>query len=82
MPILTNIIGFFTALTWLFYGVIKHDGTNNNELRTIISNGISLFVLLIQIGIWFYFFYTTSKKNTQPLIISDVVKIGNNEDNN
>lgn len=59
LPILTNLIGFMTCIVWIFYGVL----TENKN--TIISNGVSLLLLMIQIGFWFYFFFKKITKLTE-----------------
>lgn len=55
LPILTNVIGFFAALLWLFYGVLTRD------TGTLLSNGLSFIVLTLQIAFWAYFFIKTIK---------------------
>ena len=55
LPILTNVIGFFATLFWLFYGVLTRDG------RTLASNGLSFFIVTLQIAFWAYFFIKAIK---------------------
>ena len=64
LPILTNIIGFFTCTMWIIYGIV-YTGNKDSQLKTIISNLISLVMVLIQIIIWLVFFY---KKNIKKII--------------
>ena len=83
LPILTNLIGFMTCIVWMFYGVM----TENDN--TIISNGVSLLLLVIQIGFWFYFFFrkiktltesTTQTSQFQSRIENDIKNISINEE--
>ena len=64
LPILTNIIGFFTCTMWIIYGIV-YTGNKDSQLKTVISNLISLVMVLIQIIIWLVFFY---KKNIKKII--------------
>ena len=83
LPILTNLIGFMTCIVWIFYGVMT-ENTN-----TIVSNGVSLLLLIIQIGFWFYFFFkkitkltesTTQTSQFQSRIENDIKNISINEE--
>lgn len=55
LPILTNIIGFFACTMWIIYGII-FTGNDDSKIKTIISNAISLVMVLIQIIIWLFFY--------------------------
>lgn len=67
LPILTNVIGFFTCTIWIIYGIILNE-SNDAKNNIIISNGISLFMVSCQIFIWAYFFY---KKKIKKIIELD-----------
>jgi hypothetical protein len=66
LPIYTLIIGFFSTLTFFTQGVISYLGADdNNEKRnaveTMISNGVSFFLLACLVGIYSYFYFTQPK---------------------
>ncbi len=65
LSILANIIGFFTCCIWLIYGITKSDAS------TIISNLISIGLVLIQIITWLVFFYR--KKLKHPTEVANVI---------
>ena len=56
IPILTNIVGFFTTLIWLIYGTLTQDDSNPSAKYTLYSNGFSVLVVAIQISFWLYYF--------------------------
>lgn len=69
LPIFTLCVGFFCTMTFLIQGVVNYkfyDYEDEKEERTyasetIISNGISFFLINCQIGFWVY--YHLSKNN-------------------
>lgn len=70
LPIFTLGIGLLSTLVFLIQGIISYnfyDRDNEKDqkqyaLETIISNGVSMFVILCQIGIWLYY-YKSNKDN-------------------
>lgn len=56
LPILTNVIGLFTTMIWIIYGILE------GEDRPVYSNGISLIINAAQIAFWAYFFVRAVKK--------------------
>lgn len=70
LPIFTLGIGFLTTLVFLVQGIVSYnfyDKDNEKDQKkyafeTILSNGISIFVIICQIAIWLYY-YKTSKDN-------------------
>lgn len=68
LPIFTLVVGFFTTMTFLLKGVISYNYFNlendaderRNAFETIISNGLSFFLISCQIGFWVYFYFTKS----------------------
>ena len=70
LPIFTLGVGFLCTITFLIQGVVLYnfyDNESEQEERTyaketIISNGISFFVISCQIGFWVYYRLTQKKK--------------------
>ena len=56
LPILTNCIGFISCVSWLVYGALCKK-ERETKIKTMVSNGVSLFVIVIQMGFWIYFYY-------------------------
>lgn len=71
LPILTNVIGFFATLLWLFYGVLTRD------TRTLLSNGLSFIIVTLQIVFWAYFFIRAIKPflNKNKALANEDIKI-------
>jgi hypothetical protein len=76
IPIIANIIGFFATMFWFIYGILTQDKI------TMISNGVSMFVVFMQLLFWFFFYYKAIKRlfvkpkhhlhvNEQPIIQPD-----------
>lgn len=69
LPIFTLGVGFFTTITFTIQGVIQYKyyeydyqkTLRQYAIETIISNGVSFFLISCQIGFWAYFYFT--KKN-------------------
>lgn len=87
LPIYTLIIGFFSTLTFFTNGLISYlgaDNDNNNEKRnaveTMVSNGVSFFLLACLVGIYSYFYFTKSKK--LPQIVDEDLNKEVNENSN
>ena len=63
LPIFTLGVGFFCTMVFLIEGVINYNFYDYEDekdertyaLETIISNGISFFLIVCQIGFWFYY---------------------------
>ena len=62
LPIFTNIVGFFTILLWLIYGILTYDNYNESAKYTLYSNCFSIFVVSIQIVFWIYYFAKSGEK--------------------
>lgn len=63
LPIYTLIIGFFSTLTFFTQGIISYLGSDDsnerrNAVETMISNGVSFFLLACLVGIYSYFYFT------------------------
>lgn len=74
LPIYTLIIGFFSTMSFFIQGIISYCGSDDkNEKRiaveTMVSNGVSFFLLGCLVGVYSYFYI---KKGTE--------KIGTEED--
>ena len=80
LPIVTLGVGFFCTLTFIAEGLVKyyfyyHKDENNQRVyafETIISNGISFFFIVCQIGIWTYFRCTQKYRKDESSKISIV----------
>ena len=80
LPIVTLGVGFFCTLTFIAEGLVKyyfydHPDENNQRVyafETIISNGISFFFIVCQIGIWTYFRCTQKYRKDESSKISIV----------
>ena len=62
LPIYTLITGFFVTLTFFIQGIISYCMTDDqnerrNALETMISNGISFFLLSCLSGVYVYFYF-------------------------
>ena len=87
LPIYTLIIGFFSTLTFFTNGLISYlgaDDDDNNEKRnaieTMVSNGVSFFLLAFLVGIYSYFYFTKSK-NVPQIVDEDLSKEVNENSN-
>lgn len=75
LPIFTLTVGFFCTMVFLIQGVINYNFYDYEDekdertyaLETIISNGISFFLIVCQIGFWFYY-YCFNKNNDIKII--------------
>ena len=54
--IIANVIGFFATMFWFIYGILTQDKI------TMISNGVSMFVVFMQLLFWFFFYYKVIKQ--------------------
>lgn len=68
IPIFTNVCGLVCCALWIVYGLLFKEEEHQNNLKTIISNLISMAVVLIQIFVWTFFY---CRKGHQPLIKID-----------
>jgi len=59
LPIITNLFGFFATLFWMIYGI------KQNYSDTIVSNGVSLGFVSIQILLWAFFYFKGSNNEEQ-----------------
>ena len=75
LPIFTLTVGFFCTMVFLIQGVINYNFYDYEDekdertyaLETKISNGISFFLIVCQIGFWFYY-YCFNKNNDIKII--------------
>ena len=78
LPIFTLAVGFLCTMTFLIQGVVSYNFYNyENEIEqrtyakeTIISNGISFFLIACQIGFWIY--YTLTQKNKKYIKLDKI----------
>lgn len=54
LPIYTNVNGLICCCLWCIYGFTMKEHENDNDTKTVISNLVSLVVILAQIGWWLY----------------------------
>ena len=69
LPIYTLIIGFFSTMSFFIQGIISYCGSDDeNEKRiaveTMVSNGVSFFLLGCLVGVYSYFYI---KRGTQKI---------------
>ena len=62
LPIITNMVGFFTILLWLIYGILTYDSYNESAKLTLYSNCFSILIVSIQIAFWIYYFLKSGEK--------------------
>ena len=82
LPIYTLISGFFVTLTFFIQGIISFCSANTrddrrNSIETMVSNGISFFLLACLAGVYAYFYFKPA--NPQNVSIVDINK-GNMEE--
>ena len=56
LPIITNIVGFFTTLIWLIYGALTQNDKDPSAKFTLYSNGFSVLIVAFQISFWLFYF--------------------------
>lgn len=72
LPIFTLGVGFFCTMTFLIQGVVTYNFYDYEDekdqrtyaVETIVSNGISFFFIVCQIGFWTY--YRLTQMNKEP----------------
>ena len=62
LPIYTLLVGFLVTLTFLIEGIIAYCSAENNDekrsaVETMISNGVSFFLLSCLVGVYAYFYF-------------------------
>ena len=82
LPIYTLISGFFVTLTFFIQGIISFCSANTrddrrNSIETMVSNGISFFLLACLAGVYAYFYF--KPPTPQNVSIVDINK-GNMEE--
>ena len=85
LPIFTLGIGFLSTFVFLIQGIVSYnfyDKDNEKDqkkyaLETIISNGLSIFVIVCQIIIWLYYYITNKDKD--KVRISNLDSSGQNK---
>ena len=82
LPIYTLVVGFFVTLTFFIQGIVsftiaKDRNDRRNASETMISNGISFFLLACLAGVYSYFYF----KPATPQKVSEVdINKGNMEE--
>ena len=82
LPIYTLITGFFVTLTFFIQGIISYCMTDKknerrNAIETMISNGISFFLLSCLSGVYVYFYF---KPAVPKKPVEDDINVGNMSD--
>ena len=65
LPIYTLILGFFTTFTFFIQGIISYcyaetRDEKRNSTETMVSNGVSFFLLACLAGVYSYFYFKPS----------------------
>ena len=73
LPIYTLILGFFTTLTFFIQGIISYcyaetRNEKRNSTETMVSNGVSFFLLACLAGVYSYFYFKPSKPKNISVI--------------
>ena len=76
LPIYTLITGFFVTLLFFIQGIISYCTSNlknerRNAIETMISNGISFFLLSCLSGVYAYFYFKPVQKITAEVDINE-----------
>lgn len=83
LPIYTLVIGFFVTLSFFIQGIISYCSSGNdddirrNSIETMVSNGISFFLLSCLVAVYAYFYFRPT--TPQKVSIVDINK-GNVDD--
>lgn len=82
LPIYTLVIGFFCTLSFFIQGIISYcsndeEDSRRNAIETMVSNGISFFLLSCLAGVYTYFYFNSP--TPQGASIVDINK-GNVDD--
>ena len=69
LPIYTLVTGFFVTLSFFIQGIISYctvddDDKKNDAIETMVSNGVSFFLLACLSGVYAYFYFYPSTPKT------------------